>query len=223
MKINKFIAAVMALTIVGGSVPFISDIAPDTVITASAADYKELKSGDFTFYVYSDHAELKKYEAKSVKDITIPSEADGQPVTIICNGAFRDNSSITAVIIPDSVVTIEPFAFYYCSSITDVTVGNGVKTVSNYAFCDCNNLVELTLGNSVVEIGEAAFEGCKSLTEITLPATVSLLKENAFSNCSALVACTLSDEITVLPVNAFSGCKSLRGITLPKKPRVYRR
>ena len=49
MKINKFIAAVMALTIVGGSTPFMADIAPDNALVAVAADYKEITEGDFTY------------------------------------------------------------------------------------------------------------------------------------------------------------------------------
>jgi len=145
MKINKFIAAVMALTIVGGSVPFISDIAPDTVITASAADYKEVTEGDFTFRVYSDHAELTKYTSTSVKDVTIPSEVSGQPVTFI-GEAFYGNKNLTSVTIPDSVNTIGSFAFYNCQNLSEVKIGDGVTDIGYEAFANCNNLVEVTFG-----------------------------------------------------------------------------
>ena len=38
MKINKLIAAAMSIAIVGGTMPFISNIAPETIITASAEE-----------------------------------------------------------------------------------------------------------------------------------------------------------------------------------------
>ena len=215
MKINKFIAAVMALTIVGGSVPFISDIAPDTVITASAADYKEVTEGDFTFKVYSDHAELTKYTSTSVKDVTIPETAGGQPVTFI-GEAFYGNKYATAVVIPDSVKEIGNYAFSGCSNLTEVTIGNGVEKIGNNAFAGCGNMVDLTFGNSVASIGNSAVSNCSSLTEITLPQSVTVLDSSAFSGCSSLVSFEMSDGIKILNNNTFSGCKSLRNVKLSK-------
>lgn len=215
MKINKFIAAVMALTIVGGSVPFISDIAPDTVITASAADYKEVTEGDFTFRVYSDHAELTKYTSTSVKDVTIPSEVSGQPVTFI-GEAFYGNKYATAVVIPDSVKEIGNYAFFGCSNLTEVTIGNGVEKIGNNAFAGCGNMVDLTFGNSVSSIGNSAFSNCSSLTEVTLSQSVTVLDSSAFSGCSSLVSFEMSDGIKILNNNTFGGCTSLRSVKLSK-------
>ena len=107
MNKKKLIAAVLALTMSCSSVPLMNITAPCSVITANAADYDEVTEGDFTFQVYSDHAELIKFEATTVKDVTVPDKASGQPVTVIGNSAFRSNSVLTTVTIPDSVKIIK--------------------------------------------------------------------------------------------------------------------
>ena len=217
MNKKKLIAAVLALTMSCSSVPLMNITAPCSVITANAADYDEVTEGDFTFQVYSDHAELIKFEATTVKDVTVPDKASGQPVTVIGNSAFRSNSVLTTVTIPDSVKTIGVCAFNGCSNLTEAVIGNGVVRIDEYAFADCNNLVDVTLGENVAEIGDSAFSCCSSLTELTLPQSVNVLGSYAFNKCLSLVTVKLSDNITVLNSETFWGCKSLRNITLPNK------
>ena len=57
------------------------------------------------------------------KDVIIPNKYKGLPVVTIGIEAFKDNSVIETIRIPNSVVTIEERAFYQCEELTSITAG----------------------------------------------------------------------------------------------------
>jgi hypothetical protein len=68
----------------------------------------------------------------------------------------------TSVTIPNSVTSIENWAFYGCTSLTSVTIPNSVTSIENWAFEGCTGLKEIVIPNSVTEIGHGAFPvNCK--------------------------------------------------------------
>ncbi len=99
---------------------------------------------------------------------------------------YSYRSSITSVIIPNSVTTIGNYAFYGCSELTTVTIPNSITTIGEDAFSGCSSLTSVTIGNSVISIGNSAFYNCKSLTSITIPGSVTTIAGNAFYNCDNL-------------------------------------
>ena len=89
--------------------------------------------------------------------------------------------------IPDSVTSIENWAFGYCESLTSVTIPDSVTSISSCAFENCRSLTNVTIGNSVTSIGSSAFYNCGSLTNITIPDSVISIGHDAFYNCNNLV------------------------------------
>ena len=83
--------------------------------------------------------------------------------TLICCPAGK----MGAVTIPNTVVTIIDYAFYFNQVLTAVIIPNSVDSVGFYAFSLCGNLKSLTIGSSVTEIGYGAFSYCYSLDSIT--------------------------------------------------------
>ena len=71
-----------------------------------------------------------------------PSVYNGCAVTGIGYGAFYE-CNITSITIPNSVTSIDSFAFEDCSSLTSVTIGNGVTSIGDYAFEDCSGLTSI--------------------------------------------------------------------------------
>ncbi|MBE6212778.1 MAG: hypothetical protein E7129_06550 [Rikenellaceae bacterium] len=63
----------------------------------------------------------------------------------------------TNLVIPQSVSSIAPFAFYNCDNIENVTISEGVVTIGTSAFEECSNLVTVDIPNSVFTIEKAAF------------------------------------------------------------------
>ncbi len=93
------------------------------------------------------------------KDIVIPSEVDGTPVTAIGDGAFGQNT-LTSISIPETVTSIGDRAFYQCAGLTEVTIPDSVESIGRYVFYQCDALRKVILGKNVWQIGQQAFGDC---------------------------------------------------------------
>lgn len=114
-------------------------------------------------------------------------------------------------------------SFQNFDTLTSVTIPNSVRTINNYAFDGCHSLTGVTIPNSVVAIGYAAFNSCYSIQNVVIPNSVvnvappqgQLVDHNGvFGNCSALTSCTLSVNMTRIPENMFRS-SGLLSIDIP--------
>jgi hypothetical protein len=71
---------------------------------------------------------------------------------------------LTNVTIPDSVTSIDSYAFYGCSSLTNVIIPDSVTDIGDYAFFDCYSLSDVTISANIVSIGGSAFRYCYKLS-----------------------------------------------------------
>ena len=86
----------------------------------------------------------QEYYEKSVLNMPLGEEA------------FQGCTSLTSVVIPESVTMIDYNAFAYCTSLTSGVIPEGVT-----------------------EIGFGAFDNC-NLTSVVIPASVKSIAYNAF-------------------------------------------
>ena len=96
----------------------------------------------FEYTVTGDEATITGYTG-SAKNLVIPSELGGKPVT-----------------------EIGIFAFALCDSLTEVTIPEGVTSIGNAAFSGCSSLTEVTIPKSVTSIGDSAFYNCDALKTV---------------------------------------------------------
>ena len=111
--------------------------------------------------------------------------------------------------IPDSVISIGDYAFYYCSSLTSITIPDSVTSIGDYAFSYCFKLTSIVVPDSVTFIGNYAFYCCSSLASIAIPDSVTFIGEHAFYYCFSLASITIPDSVTSIDSGAFSGCSNL--------------
>ena len=140
-------------------------------------------SNDKTYYIVSGLE-----STCTDTEIVIPSTYNGKPVKEIGEDAFKNNSAITSVTIPNSVTAIGSSAFYYCTNLNAVEIPNSVITIGASAFYYCRSLTAIEIPSGVQSIGNYAFCSCRGLTNITIPNSVKSIGDRAFSNCTGLTS-----------------------------------
>ncbi len=117
-------------------------------------------------------------------EVVIPETINGCEVKIIGESAFIENHDIRSVTIPETVTSIEPYAFHRCGSLRSVIIPRSVISIGDYAFSDCRGLDEIELMDGVETIGDFAFSNCNPHYRLRIPFTVSSIGYGAFSGCS---------------------------------------
>ena len=108
---------------------------------------------DYLFYEISNNeAVITGCDSRISGDVIIPSMLGGYTVASISNTAFYNCSSMTSVLIPNSVTTIGDSAFYNCSSLTKVSIGKGVTSIGDSAFYGCFSIDNVFFLGSAVKL-----------------------------------------------------------------------
>lgn len=110
----------------------------------------------------------------SQSDYTIP-----ETVKTIDSYAFQDAMQLQFLTVPETVETIEPYACYDANSLKEVML-NGASVISAYAFQSCDQLEAVAFGDGVQEVQTGAFLDCPSLKSIILPKTITTIEDYAF-------------------------------------------
>ncbi len=147
------------------------------------------------------------FASSSLTKVIIPNS-----VTSIGRGAFYLCFSLTSVVIPDSVASIESFTFYHCNSLNSLTIGNSVKSIGISAFYFCSRLTSVTIPNSVNSIGVQSFSNCHSLTSLIIGDSVKSIGSGAFYNCNSLTTVSIPNSVTSIGEEVFNFSKSLTAI-----------
>jgi len=174
------------------------------------------QSGDYTYTIVAGKATITAYTGAG-GTITIPSTLGGAPVTNLGKDSFANSSTLTGVIIPGSVKSIDGTnyggAFRSCSKLSSLTIGSGVTYIGQGAFEKCNLLTSVTIPDSVKTIASFAFNSCLGLTNLKLGKGITTLGGASFSQCSSLVSVSIPDSVLTIE-GAFTICSKLETVYL---------
>ena len=148
-------------------------------------------------------------------------------LTTIDDNAF-DGSTVTSVILPESLTTIGDNAFAFCNNLTTITIPKDVEHIGVGPFKACENLKTITVDeeNSAYTSSSGTlfsydrstlvqFVANNKLTKISIPKAVSTIAPEAFYGASKLVSVNLSTSaISSIGEEAFAGCTSLSNVTV---------
>ena len=151
-------------------------------------------------------------KANAFKDNTNISEISlPNTITSIGANAFMNDSSLVTINTPHSLSSIGSYAFAGCSSLTAFFIPEGIEKINDGTFQECKSLKNIELHSSINLIGESAFYG-SGLQSIVIPSSVVSIGNRAFAG-TKLVEINLPAGIETIPEGCFSGCSELQNIT----------
>lgn len=145
-------------------------------------------------------------------EVEIPAYYEGKPVTAIAAGAFKGNTTLTSIVIPDSITSIGREAFYGCTALTEIELPARIKKLEDSTFAG-SGLTKAVLPTYLEEIGYYVFDECENLAEVEIPAGVSVIHDQAFAD-TALTSVSLPILVTAISDNLFMNCEELAEVTV---------
>ncbi len=142
---------------------------------------------------YDGTCALSGIGSATATEIFVPDRApNGDRVTSVAPSAFKDESTITKLVLPDGITEIGDHAFSGCTALTAITLPYRLTHIGDYAFKGCASADRLYIGPYVKVIGDGAFFACNGLIGVFYEGTASawgkvFLGEN---NSSLLVGVT---------------------------------
>ncbi|MBQ4619699.1 MAG: leucine-rich repeat protein [Clostridia bacterium] len=188
MKVRYF-AAILFVLLVILSIP------------AAGRTESALSEGDFEYTVSGGCAVISAYKGTNT-DVTVPAALGGYPVKAL-GQVFKNNASITSVILPDGLETIDTYAFYQCTSLASAYIPDSVTSIGNYVFSGCSSLTDVQLSKNITAIPEDMFRQCTSLVSLTVPEGVTSIERYAFYNCKSLSDLSLPSTLEKIEYYAF--------------------
>ena len=198
------------------------------------------RTGNYTIPQGVEILGFGSFEATELDSVSFPENAN---ILCIANRAFFGAENITEITIPQSVVSIDYYAFAYAKNLEKVTFEEGSRLTGIYegAFYACSKLSDILLPDTIVEISDFAFYGCESitelpirenselkgiypyafaytgLTELVLPEGIVDIDDYSFmgTDLTKVVISNASEKELRIGLGAFEGCNVLEYIELP--------
>jgi hypothetical protein len=163
----------------------------------------------------NDKTILLQYPIQKQGTYSIPDT-----VQTIDDWAFAGCKDLTAILLPESIKHIKRCAFSECKSLTDIKIPKNIIEIEEEVFGSCEKLSSVILGSNVVRIGAYAFAGCKSLKDISLPPKITIIGHYAFYECSMLSSVYIPNSLRNIEDAAFEGCLNLKSVEISNKTSV---
>lgn len=136
-------------------------------------------------------------------------------VTIMQDGVFFNNHSLTSVKLPKGLKNFWDHAFCGCKALNNIVMPSTVEGIYNNVFEGCESLSNVTFNDSYTILGHHVFKNCP-LTAVTFPKTLTSIGEYAFENTKLTTVDLSNTKITSLSNGCFFICEKLSDVKLPK-------
>lgn len=194
----------------------------------------------FEYAEFEQELQIKKYRG-SDSIVNLPSISNGKKVVAIGINAFKNNTSLKRVNVPEGYRIIDDFAFSgcvnlesialpnslislgyesfrECYSLNDIVIPYNVNRIGDYCFYKCHHLKSVSLLSAVsFTIGFATFSECHTIDNIVLPETTVEIGPYAFNNCINIVSITIPMNLRKIGLSAFYNCASLGTVIIRTK------
>ncbi len=190
---RKILAVALSVCILLTAQPNLWD---GVMVQAASGTGWELDESSGKLTIQSDQgmANWKKNGTDSKEQVISVEIKDG--VKTIVTRAFSNCGNLNSITIPDSVSSIESYAFM-STGLTSIEIPEGVTSIETSTFQSCTALTSIKIPDSVKTIGASAFWACRSLESVEIPAGVTTINVKAFQDCGKLGKVTFYGRETI--------------------------
>lgn len=135
-------------------------------------------------------------------------------VTIMKDGVFFNNKSLTSIQLPNKLENFWDNAFNGCTALNNIDMPSTVKGIYNSVFEGCTSLSNVTWNEGCTTLGNHVFKNCP-LAAVTFPKTLGSIGEWAFEGTKLETVDLSNTQITRLPKGCFYNCQQLSDVKLP--------
>ena len=135
-------------------------------------------------------------------------------VTIMTDGVFFHNTSLTSIQLPNKLKYFWNSAFDGCTSLNNIVMPSTVENIYDYVFQDCTSLSNVTLNEGCTTLGHHVFKNCP-LAAVTFPKTLTRIGEYAFESTNLKTVDLSNTQIKSLDKGSFYNCQQLIDVKLP--------
>ena len=154
--------------------------------------YKETEDGIILLYYKGDD-----------REVIIPSQIDGKPVTEIGPDCFH-RKNVASAVIPEGVKVIHSYAFRNCIALENVTVSKTVEHIGIHAFD--NTPWYKNLNERFVIVGAGSLIKYNGMSEtIEIPDNVTDISCAFANNTVKVTSITIPEGVKYIAGNAFVG------------------
>lgn len=193
----------------GGEVIIPADRGITTINTYAFSNYeyvdKDLSAGDVI-----DDEDPYQIKQMYIGENTITKVVIPEGVTTIESYAFAKLTALEEVVLPTTLTRIGAGAFLGCEKLKTINLEN-VKFINEKAFLDCG-LEEVEM-DSLVAISNYAFQNCK-LNYLQLPESAQSIGIGAFHGNKLLISVTFDASKVKIGSKAFENCVKLKKIDI---------
>lgn len=134
---------------------------------------------------------------------------------IITNGILKEyNGDGERVIIPDTVTSVESYAFKKAKNLRELVIPESVNRLGGRAIYLCRTLERVEIKSAKLVMDYHIFQGCESLKEVVFNSCNTYIPVFCFSDCKSLEELVIPSTVSGIGDHAFDGCSSLKRLVL---------
>lgn len=97
------------------------------------------------------------YGCEKLRAVKLPKYVKALKLYNDEKGFFENCTSLTSIVLPESLITLGEEAFYGCSALETIELSAKLETIGKSAFYNCSKLTDVTLTASITRIAQHAF------------------------------------------------------------------